>query len=548
MLGAILGDIVGSPYEFDPIDSEEFPLFCTVSRFTDDTVMTVAVADGLMTAVQEGRSVGECVARSMRAIGRRYLDSGYGGRFIGWISEGETEEIPPPYGSWGNGSAMRTSPVAWLYGRLEDVETHAKVVAAITHDHPEGIKGAQAVASAIFLARMGDSRYRIKKHIEERYGYDLSKDFEEVRARCRFDESCQTSVPEAIMAFLASRGFEDAIRKAVSLGGDADTQAAIAGSIAEAYFGIPEELKREAKRMLSDDLLAVVERWHESIRRLRGIVDATSGDSYGYAAGGSDGVQHEDGFVGVFDSGVGGISVLREMVRILPEENFVFFGDSANAPYGDRDPAEVLALSSRIAEGFIDEGAKAIVIACNTATSVAAASLRQRYPDTPIVGIEPALRPAALHPDSRRILVMATERTIELDKFNALLNEHLGDGANVECVAWPGLVEVIEKGDVNGEETRCLLERLVGRYRGWADSVVLGCTHYPFAKDAIRDVLGDVRFFDGGEGTACQLARVLSESGLAAPSGAIGSVELRSSIDTPAELDLYGRFLSITEI
>ncbi len=249
------------------------------------------------------------------------------------------------------------------------------------------------------------------------------------------------------------------------------------------------------------------------------------------------------GFVGVFDSGVGGISILREMTRILPSERFVYFGDSANAPYGDKDPSEVLRLSSLIVDSLVDEGAKAIVIACNTATSVAAPKLRARYADIPIVGVEPALRPASIQPGNHGILVMATERTIELDKFNDLLARCAGEGTEVHCAPCPGLADQIETGDVDGQEIHELLERLVGRYAGKVDSVVLGCTHYPFARAAIADVLGDVRFFDGAEGTARQLENMLSERGLLAAPGQAGGVELRSSLSTPEEISLYSRFL-----
>ncbi len=282
MLGAIFGDIVGAPYEFNPIKTEEFPLFSEASAPTDDSLMTIAVADGLMTAIAAGLPVGECVARAMRRIGRAYPKAGFGGRFLSWLMEGsdEAEHIPAPYGSWGNGSAMRTSAVAWLFGSIEDVEGYAGVIASITHNHPEGIKGAQATAAAVFLARMGDSRFRIRRHIEEVYGYDLSRTLDEIRPEYSFDVSCQGTVPQAIIAFLESRGFEDAVRKAVSLGGDSDTLAAITGSIAEAYYGMPAELVRATKRLLPPDMLDIVEKWHSGIWRMREMVGVDYGDPF----------------------------------------------------------------------------------------------------------------------------------------------------------------------------------------------------------------------------------------------------------------------------
>ncbi len=246
-----------------------------------------------------------------------------------------------------------------------------------------------------------------------------------------------------------------------------------------------------------------------------------------------------DGFVGVFDSGVGGISVLSHLVRALPGEQFHFFGDSAHAPYGQKTPAEVCALSSAIAERMLAEGAKALVIACNTATSAAAPTLRKRYPQVPIIGVEPALKPAVLAPGNKKVLVMATEVTLTLDKFHQL--EHRwGQGTQVETVVCTGLVELIESGDLDSPQIVQLLERLVGPYRGEVDRVVLGCTHYPFVRTQIAQVLGDVRFFDGGEGTARQLRRLLTQGGLLSD-GQQGGVVFSSSVDTPESLALYRR-------
>ncbi len=250
------------------------------------------------------------------------------------------------------------------------------------------------------------------------------------------------------------------------------------------------------------------------------------------------------GFVGVFDSGVGGVSILQHLVRELPGEDFHYFGDSANAPYGGKTPEEVCALSRTIAERMLSEGAKALVIACNTATSAAAPQLRAAYPDVPIVGVEPALKPAVLAQGRGKVLVMATEVTLTLDKFHRLEHRWAQD-AEVETVACVGLVECIERGDLDAPELSELLERLVGRHRGEVDRVVLGCTHYPFVRGQIARVLGDVRFFDGGAGTARQLRRLLERDDILNDGDHVGEVSFASSIDTPDELELYRRFFTL---
>lgn len=250
------------------------------------------------------------------------------------------------------------------------------------------------------------------------------------------------------------------------------------------------------------------------------------------------------GFVGVFDSGVGGISVLKHLVAELPSEDFRFFGDSVHAPYGGKTADEVYELSRMIADRMIDEGAKALVIACNTATSAAASRLRASYPNIPIIGVEPALKPAVLAGGSKGVLVMATEVTLKLEKFHRL-EERWAQGAQVETVACTGLVECIERGDLDAPELHDLLEQLIGHYREKVDRVVLGCTHYPFVRRQIARVLGEVRFFDGGAGTARQLRRLLESSRLLADESASGNVTFASSIDTSEELDLYRRFFML---
>ena len=261
MLGAIVGDVVGSPYEFDwnNVKTTNFPLFSKGSKFTDDSVMTLAVAETLMMC---GGTITETefeanVVRTMQAFGSRYPDAGYGARFSGWLGARD----PKPYNSFGNGSAMRVSPVAWAFDSLEDVERFAAVSARVTHSHPEGIKGAQATAAAILLARQGKSQADIRRHIEEAYGYNLSRTLAEIRPKYHHVESCQETVPEAITAFLEGRNFEHAIREAVSLGGDSDTLTAITASIAEAAWGIPADIETEVMSRLDPFLRNVLERW-----------------------------------------------------------------------------------------------------------------------------------------------------------------------------------------------------------------------------------------------------------------------------------------------
>ena len=220
MYGAILGDMIGSPYEFGcSMKSKDFPLFIPGSRFTDDTVMTVAVAEALMDTLGKGEEeILRALTESMRRWGRRYPDAGYGGRFIQWLSAPD----PKPYHSWGNGSAMRVSSAGWLFDTLEETRRAAARTARVTHDHPEGIKGAEAAASAVFLARTGAGKGEIRDYIARQFGYDLSRTCDEIRPGYKFDVSCQGTVPEAVIAFLEAESFEDNLRTAVSLGGDCE--------------------------------------------------------------------------------------------------------------------------------------------------------------------------------------------------------------------------------------------------------------------------------------------------------------------------------------
>ena len=254
MIGAIVGDIIGSVYEWNNIKTKDFQLFSPRCTFTDDTVMTLAIAEGLM----NGGSVAAFI-QTIKKYGRKYPNAGYGGRFGSWLFSDDIH----PYNSWGNGSAMRVSSVAWMFDSLSEVEQYAGVTAAVTHNHPEGIKGAQATAAAIFLARKGKTKDEVKAYVESQYGYDLSRNLDEIRVNYHFNVSCQETVPEAITAFLESVDFEDAIRNAISLGGDSDTIAAITGSIAEAAYNVPEEIKVKALTFLDDCLLNSYRRFSE---------------------------------------------------------------------------------------------------------------------------------------------------------------------------------------------------------------------------------------------------------------------------------------------
>lgn len=231
MYGAIIGDVAGSLYEFDPVKTKDFPLFAEGSRFTDDTVLTIAVANALLDARATGDSFKQLLVSAMQAMGKAYPDAGYGGRFSMWLCSAD----PAPYHSFGNGSAMRVSPCGLIATTLEEALALARASAEVTHDHAEGIKGAQAVAGAIFLAKTGKTRDEIGAFVEEEF-YDLDFTLDGIREWYGFDATCQGSVPQAIVAFLESESYEDAIRNAISLGGDADTQAAIAGSIAWSFY------------------------------------------------------------------------------------------------------------------------------------------------------------------------------------------------------------------------------------------------------------------------------------------------------------------------
>lgn len=260
MYGAILGDIIGSPYEFDRGNkSKEFPFFDKGATFTDDSVMTIAVAEALLLANSRGdiddeMKTKDIIIDCMHKWGNRYPDCGFGGRFYDWIMHCSRK----PYNSWGNGSAMRVSPAGWLYDDLETTRRIARWTAEVTHNHPEGIKGADATASAIFMARNGCGKEEIRDFIISEFGYDLTRTCDEIRPGYYHVESCQETVPEAFTAFYEGKDFEDVIRTAVSLGGDCDTLTCIAGSIAEAFYGVPDYLKKECEERLPNNMREIL--------------------------------------------------------------------------------------------------------------------------------------------------------------------------------------------------------------------------------------------------------------------------------------------------
>ena len=254
MLGAIAGDIIGSRFEAWPCKGKDFELLTPQSRFTDDSVLTVAVAESLMEGIP--------FWQNLKTYFRRYPLAGYGGSFAVWAASDSSQ----PYSSFGNGSAMRVSPVGWLCHQEDQVLAQAEQSAAATHNHPEGIKGAQAVAQAVFLARNGRSKEAIRRVIQTRFNYDLSRTLEAIRPGYSFDVTCQGSVPEALIAFFEADDYEDAVRNAVSLGGDSDTQACIAGGVAEAFFGgVPEPIALEALKRLDDHLRHRVQRFRRHV-------------------------------------------------------------------------------------------------------------------------------------------------------------------------------------------------------------------------------------------------------------------------------------------
>ena len=294
MIGAMLGDIIGSPYEFDKgHKTKNFPLFSEESHFTDDTVMTVAVAEALLTArhkrstcagkntwsgakfgvLKSDTDVKKALIDSMVKWGSRYPNAGYGGRFYHWLFDDDGQT---PYNSYGNGSAMRVSPAGWLYNTLEETRRVARLTAEVSHNHPEGIKGAEAVASAIYLAREGAYKEEIKAYVTKEFGYDLTRTCDEIRPSYRHVETCQQTVPEAFAAFFEGKTFEDVIRTAVSLGGDCDTLTCIAGSIAEAYYDVPGKLVKELRKRIPAGFKEVLDYFIKARRRATTVTETDS--------------------------------------------------------------------------------------------------------------------------------------------------------------------------------------------------------------------------------------------------------------------------------
>lgn len=272
MMGAIIGDIAGSKYEFHPVKTKHFEPFPEGCRVTDDSVMTVAVAEVMLDLKgdEADDEIKEKLVKSMKKWGHRHPRAGYGKKFRRWLSSPDSK----PYNSFGNGSAMRVSSCGWLFDDMETTRRMARLSAEVTHNHPEGIKGAEAVAAAIYMGRSGFTKKEIKDYIEKEFGYDLSRPYDEVRKKCSFNGTCQVSVPEAFIAFLEGNTYIDAIGNAIYLGGDADTQAAIAGSIAEAFYDdnedeeirIPFDIWLCGFSHVPEDMTKVVNRFYDRVR------------------------------------------------------------------------------------------------------------------------------------------------------------------------------------------------------------------------------------------------------------------------------------------
>ena len=340
MYGALLGDMIGAPYEFDRGDkTKEFPLFSKGSVYTDDSVMTIAVAEALLDAREKGVETDESAVKgllvnSMKRWGRKYPDAGYGGRFIWWLMLKDSS----PYGSYGNGSAMRVSSAGWLYDDLDTTRKAAAWTAEVTHNHPEGIKGAEATAGAIFMARNHASKDEIRDYIVSEFGYDLSRTCDEIRPGYHHVESCQETVPEAITAFLEGNDFEDVIRTAVSLGGDCDTLTCIAGSIAEAFYGVPIGMMAECQSRMTEDMKQVMDRFDKAVGRLLRHAEDSFGNEELVAAMAA---AHQDGgresFIRVLDLIAKRIAEQGEFVLPvqLSQSAFDMLGDLNKVKAGD---------------------------------------------------------------------------------------------------------------------------------------------------------------------------------------------------------------------
>ena len=263
MLGALVGDIVGSVYEFANTKSTDFELFTPWSSYTDDSVMTLAVAKWL---VEDEAHTIHYLIYCMQELGNRYPNAGYGGNFGWWLRQDD----PKPYNSWGNGAGMRVSPVGLYAKTLDEALALAAITASVSHNHPEGVKGAQAVASCVFLAKEGKAKTEIKAYVQNTFGYNLNRKIAEIRPRYGFDVSCQGSVPESIIAFLEGNSFEEVLRLAISLGGDSDTIGAMAGAIAACVYPIPDDIEKRCDAILTEDLRKIKDRFCELIEMREG--------------------------------------------------------------------------------------------------------------------------------------------------------------------------------------------------------------------------------------------------------------------------------------
>ncbi len=261
MYGAVFGDIIGSRFEFDRGGkTKDFDLFTKEDQWTDDSVMTIAVMEALMNAGKDAdvETIKEECIKSMKKWGQKYPDAGYGGRFYGWV----LSKDPKPYGSWGNGSAMRVSGAGYVYDTVERTREVAKTTAEVTHNHPEGIKGAECTAAVMFLARTGKSKEEIKEYVVNEFGYDVSKTVDELRPLHEHVESCMDSLPKALASFFEGDSYEDVVRNAVSLGGDTDTLAAIAGAMADAMYGVPRDIFVKGLEYLESDMKETLNDFH----------------------------------------------------------------------------------------------------------------------------------------------------------------------------------------------------------------------------------------------------------------------------------------------
>ena len=274
MLGALAGDIIGSPYEFYNTKSMDFELFTEWTKFTDDSVMTLAVAKWL---IEDAEHSARHLIRCMQELGRRYPRAGYGGNFDWWLRQ----ENPQPYNSWGNGAGMRVSPVGLYAKTLDDALELAEISASVSHNHPEGIKGAQAIAASVFLCKDGKSKQEIKEYVvEETFGYNLSRTIDDIRPNYYFDVSCQGSVPEAIIAFLEGNSFEEVIRLAISIGGDSDTIGCMAGAIAACRYPIPDDIAKRCDSLLTEDLRDIKDRFCDFINKRSPYIKKLTRDNY----------------------------------------------------------------------------------------------------------------------------------------------------------------------------------------------------------------------------------------------------------------------------